>query len=65
MLHCTNKGKMRRDLDLLQKTRGAAAQETHSGLKLHQPEPITMLPTENTRRFSVSPRLKQSPMAGS
>ena len=59
MLHCTNKGKMRRDLDLLQKTRGSAAEETHSGLKLHMPAPITPLPTgENTRRFSVTPRAK-------
>ena len=58
MLHCTNKGKMRRDLDLLQKTRGVDAQEAHSGLKLHLPETITMLPRENTRRFSVTPRTK-------
>jgi twitching motility protein PilT len=58
MRHCTNKGKMRRDLDLIQKTRGAA-QETHSGLKLHMPTPIAPLPVaENTRRFSVTPRAK-------
>jgi twitching motility protein PilT len=58
MLHCTNKGKMRRDLDLLQKKQGAAAQQTHSGLKLHMPEPIAPMPTENTRRFSITPRPK-------
>jgi len=58
MLQCTNKSKMRRDLDLLQKTRGAAAQETHSGLKLHLPPQVIELPKENTRRFSVTPRPK-------
>src|ERR1051326_7676475 len=53
MLQCTNKSKMRRDLDLLQKTRGIAAQETHSGLKLHLPPQVTELPTQHPRRFSV------------
>jgi twitching motility protein PilT len=58
MLQCTNKSKMRRDLDLLQKTRGVAAQETHSGLKLHLPPQVTELPTQSPRRFSVTPRAK-------
>jgi len=57
MLQCTNKGKMRRDLDLLQKTRGAAVPEV-SGLKLHRPEAFETLPAEGTRRFSVTPRAK-------
>lgn len=56
MLHCTNKGKMRRDLDLLQKTRGVATSEAHSGLKLHLPQPIQAPPAESPRRFSVTPR---------
>ncbi|HEX4640523.1 MAG TPA: PilT/PilU family type 4a pilus ATPase [Chthoniobacterales bacterium] len=63
MLQCTNKGKMRRDLDLLQKKRGAATQETHSGLKLHMPdavmpESVAASPAQNTRRFSITPRPK-------
>ena len=57
MLHCTNKGKMRRDLDLLQKVRGAGVPEV-SGLKLHLPDTFEALPTEGTRRFSVTPRAK-------
>ena len=40
---CTNKGKMRRELDTLQKQRGVATQEAPSGLKLHIPEPIRMI----------------------
>ena len=58
MLQCTNKGKMRRDLDLLQKTKGAGVAEV-SGLKLHLPDTFEKtLPTEGTRRFSVTPRAK-------
>jgi len=57
MLQCTNKGKMRRDLDLLQKTRSAGVPEA-SGLKLHRPEAFETLPPEGTRRFSVTPRAK-------
>ena len=40
LVSCTNKGKMRRDLDLIRKQRGAAAEQAPSGLKLHIPEPI-------------------------
>jgi len=58
MLHCTSKGKMRRDLDLLQKVRGVGATETSSGLKLHRLEEIVAPPPENSRRFSVTPRAK-------
>jgi twitching motility protein PilT len=57
MLQCTNKGKMRRDLDLLQKTRSAGVPEV-SGLKLHRPEAFETPPPEGTRRFSVTPRAK-------
>jgi twitching motility protein PilT len=57
MLQCTNKGKMRRDLDLLRKTRSAGVPEV-SGLKLQRPEAFETLPTEGTRRFSVTPRAK-------
>jgi Tfp pilus assembly ATPase PilU len=48
LVSCTNKGKMRRDLDLLQKQRGAANEQTPSGLKLHIPEPIRIIETTPT-----------------
>src|SRR5438270_5247074 len=40
---CTNKGKLRRELDLLQKQRGVATEQAPSGLKLHIPEPIRII----------------------
>ena len=40
---CTNKGKVRRELDLLQKQRGVAIEQAPSGLKLHIPEPIRIV----------------------
>jgi twitching motility protein PilT len=43
MLSCTNKGKMRRDLDLIQRGRGAASVQAPSGLKLNIPEPIRII----------------------
>lgn len=43
MVSCTNKGKMRRELDLLLKVRGAAVEQAPSGLKLNIPEPIRIL----------------------
>jgi twitching motility protein PilT len=43
LVSCTNKGKLRRDLDLLQKQRGVAIEQTPSGLKLHIPEPIRII----------------------
>jgi twitching motility protein PilT len=44
MLSCTNKGKMRRDLDLILRGRGvASAQAAPSGLKLNIPEPIRII----------------------
>jgi twitching motility protein PilT len=40
MLSCTNKGKMRRELDLINKRKGIASEQAPSGLKLNIPEPI-------------------------
>jgi twitching motility protein PilT len=40
MTYCTDKGAMRRELDLLQKRRGDSKLETSSGLKLNIPEKI-------------------------
>ena len=39
ILYCTNKGKMRRDLDLLQKRRGTPGADSLSGLKLDMVAP--------------------------
>jgi twitching motility protein PilT len=43
LVSCSNKGKMRRDLDLIQKQRGASGEQAPSGLKLHVPEPIRIV----------------------
>lgn len=43
LVSCTNKGDVRRGLDLIQKQRGAAAAQAPSGLKLHIPEPIRVV----------------------
>src|SRR3954468_13166759 len=43
---CSNKGKMRRELDLIQRKRGTATEPEHSGLKLHIPEPVRMINQE-------------------
>jgi twitching motility protein PilT len=43
MLSCTNKGKMRRELDLIQKRKGITSAQTPSGLKLNIPEPIRII----------------------
>ena len=43
LVSCSNKGKVRRDLDLLQKQRGTATEQAPSGLKLHIPEPIRII----------------------
>jgi twitching motility protein PilT len=40
---CTNKGRVRRELDLLQKQRGAGKEQAPSGLKLNIPEPIRII----------------------
>src|SRR3954447_6546073 len=46
LVSCSNKGKVRRELDLLQKQRGVAAEQAPSGLKLHIPEPVRMINQE-------------------
>jgi twitching motility protein PilT len=43
LMYCTNKGRMRRDLDILKKRRGASETEAPSGLKLNIPEPIAAI----------------------
>src|SRR3954468_12157650 len=43
VVSCTNKGKVRRELELLQKQRGAKSEQAPSGLKLHIPEPIRIV----------------------
>lgn len=43
LVSCTNKGKVRRELDLLQKQRGTATEQAPSGLKLHIPDPIRVV----------------------
>jgi twitching motility protein PilT len=43
LVSCTNKGKVRRELDLLLKQQGAATEQAPSGLKLHIPEPIRIV----------------------
>ena len=48
LLSCTNKGKMRRELDLLLKQRGVANEQAPSGLKLHIPEPIRIIEEDET-----------------
>ena len=43
---CSNKSKVRRDLDLVQKQRGVSKEQAPSGLKLHIPEPIRIIEAE-------------------
>jgi twitching motility protein PilT len=43
MMCCTNKGKMQRDIDLVQRERGIAKEQAPSGLKLNIPEPIRII----------------------
>jgi twitching motility protein PilT len=43
LVSCTNKGKVRRELDVLQKQRGARQEQAPSGLKLSIPEPIRII----------------------
>jgi twitching motility protein PilT len=43
LVSCTNKGKVRRELDLLEKQRGARTEQAPSGLKLSIPEPIRII----------------------
>ena len=43
MVSCTNKGKVRQELELIQKRKGAAHTHAPSGLKLNIPEPIRII----------------------
>ncbi|MEY2574988.1 MAG: twitching motility protein PilT [Verrucomicrobiota bacterium] len=43
LVSCTNKGRIRRELDVLQKQRGARDEQVPSGLKLSIPEPIRLI----------------------
>ena len=43
LVSCTNKGKVRRELDLILKQRGAGQEQAPSGLKLSIPEPIRVI----------------------
>ncbi len=59
LLYCTNKGKMRRDLDLLQKRRGASGAESLSGLKLDMVAPPKLaLAQANAAQTPVSAPVK-------
>ena len=55
MICCSNKGKMRRDLDLVQRQRGSKIEQAPSGLKLNIPEPIRII--EETAATSSPPPL--------
>lgn len=43
MTSCTNKGRMRQEIDLIQKRKGTPASDAPSGLKLNIPEPIRII----------------------
>ena len=55
MLSCTNKGKVRRELDLIQKRNGTASAQTPSGLKLNIPEPIRIIDEAQIGSYSPPP----------
>ncbi|MFL6588901.1 MAG: type IV pilus twitching motility protein PilT [Chthoniobacterales bacterium] len=43
LVSCSNKGKLRRELEVVQKQRGVVTEQAPSGLKLHIPEPIRIV----------------------
>ena len=55
ILSCTNKGKVRRELDLIQKRNGPANAQTPSGLKLNIPEPIRIIDEDESVSCSPPP----------
>jgi twitching motility protein PilT len=55
MLSCTNKGKVRRELDLVQKRNGTAREQAPSGLKLNIPEPIRIIDEDQIALYSPPP----------
>lgn len=54
LTYCTNKGKTRQELDLLQKRRGEEISYASSGLKLDIVEPIRLSPAPETASPAVS-----------
>ena len=54
LMYCTNKSRMRRDLDLAHKRRGSAEINKPSGLKLNIPTPIQTILEEQNARAPVS-----------
>jgi twitching motility protein PilT len=57
LVSCSNKGKVRRELDLLQKQRGVSQEQAPSGLKLHIPEPIRIIePEPETVTSAATPK---------
>ncbi len=57
LVSCTNKGKVRRELELIQKKQGMAKEQTASGLKLHIPEPIRIIETDEAAAPATPPVL--------
>jgi twitching motility protein PilT len=55
MLSCTNKGKVRRELDLIQKRSGIVTSQAPSGLKLNIPEPIRIIGKDEIGSYSPPP----------
>ena len=55
MLSCTNKGRVRRELDLIQKRNGTASVQAPSGLKLNIPEPIRIIDGDEIGSCSPPP----------
>lgn len=55
MLSCTNKGKVRRELDLIQKRSGVVSAQAPSGLKLNIPEPIRIINEDEIAEYSPPP----------
>ncbi len=52
LVSCSNKGKVRRELDLIQKQRGVSKEQAPSGLKLHIPEPIRIIEADEATASS-------------
>jgi twitching motility protein PilT len=50
MTYCTNKNRMRRDLDQAKKRQGQIANDIPSGLKMHIPEPVVLIDENETAR---------------
>jgi twitching motility protein PilT len=55
MLSCTNRGKVRRELDLIQKRNGVVSVQAPSGLKLNIPEPIRIIDEDEIALYTPPP----------